>query len=79
MGFPPGSKKNGRQELEGLKYENQPWRHGEESMDPFHDETFSYTQDLALKLAATGGREMHHTDRNTLRCVKRFHPSVENT
>ncbi len=152
---PIPKQENGKQELEGLKYENQAWRHGEESMDPFHDEigyllwekttgtimrvvvfgrgiamiaggtakardrklhfkatpgdpnfgilqnkylsqraelkglewnvsfnddeTFSYTQDLVLKLAAIGGKEMHHTDRNTLRCVKRYHPSVENT
>jgi hypothetical protein len=30
-----------------------------------------------LKLAATGA-EMHHTDRNTLRRVRRYHPSAEN-
>lgn len=29
---------NGQQELEGLKYENTAWRHGEEGMNPFHDE-----------------------------------------
>jgi len=29
---------NGDQVLEGLKYTNQAWRHGEETMDPFHDE-----------------------------------------
>ncbi len=29
---------NGQQELEGLKYENTAWRHGEEAMNPFHDE-----------------------------------------
>jgi len=40
------------------------------------DGTFSYTSDLVLKLAATGG-EMHHTDRNTLHRTKRIHPSVE--
>ena len=38
------------------------------------DGTLSYTSDLALRLAATGG-EMHHTDRNTLTRVKRIHPS----
>lgn len=32
------------------------------------DGTFSYTSDLVLRLAATGG-EMHHTDRNTLHRV----------
>src|SRR3546814_5278913 len=40
------------------------------------DGTFSYVSDLALKLAATG-TEMHHTDRNTLHRVKRYHPSAE--
>jgi hypothetical protein len=29
---------NGDQLLEGLKYSNTAWRHGEEAMDPFHDE-----------------------------------------
>lgn len=42
------------------------------------DGTFSYTSDLVLKLAATGG-EMHHTDRNTLHRTKRIHPSSENS
>jgi hypothetical protein len=143
---------NGQQVLEGLSYKMTAWRHGEEAMDPFHDEVgfllwdktngqvmrnvvfgrgiailagsdagprdkelhfnampgeasygilqnkylvqraelksfestftiegdgmFSYTSDLLLKLAQTG-TEMHHTDRNTLHRVKRFHPSVE--
>ncbi len=40
------------------------------------DGTFSYFSDLVLKLKATG-KEMHHTDRNTLHLVKRYHPSVE--
>lgn len=138
---------NGRQTMQGLSYEMTAWRHGEESMDPFHDEvgyllwekstgqvlrcfavprglsilaggdakpadkvlrfkaepgspayglvqnkylleraearhfestftinddgTFSYASDLVLKLAATG-KEMHHTDRNTLHRVKRI-------
>ncbi|GGB46428.1 FABP family protein [Flexivirga endophytica] len=39
------------------------------------DQTFSYTSDLVLKLAATGV-EMHHTDENTLQRVKRYHPSA---
>ncbi|MGV0714697.1 FABP family protein [Mycolicibacterium sp. XJ662] len=140
---------NGQQVLWGLNYSMTAWRHGEEAMDPFHDEigfllwdkangqvirnvvfgrgiailaggdaavgdrtlhfnatpgdpcygvlqnrylldraeitgftssftiidadTFSYTSDLVLRLAAIGG-EMHHTDRNTLRRVKRYHP-----
>lgn len=38
------------------------------------DGTLSYTSDLVLRLAATGG-EMHHTDRNTLTRVRRIHPS----
>ena len=143
---------NGQQTLWGLNYSMTAWRHGEEAMDPFHDEigfllwdkahgeimrtvvfgrgiailagssakpddkvlnfdakpgeacygilqnkylleraeirdfkssftinedgTFSYTSDLMLKLAATGA-EMHHTDRNTLRRVKRYHPGSE--
>jgi len=144
---------NGQQTLDGLKYENTAWRHGEEAMNPFHDEigyllwdktngqvmravvfgrgigilagsdagprdrkihfnaqagdanygivqnrylsqraelksfqgsfwlnddgTFSYDQTLVLKLATLGGKEMNHTDRNTLHLVRRFHPSVE--
>lgn len=143
---------NGDQTIQGLNYEMTAWRHGEEAMDPFHDEvgyllwdkehgqvircfavprglailaggdaaahdrtlrfkcspgsesyglsqnrylleraramgfesvftfnddgTLSYTSDLTLKLTATG-EEMHHTDRNTLHRVKRYHPSVE--
>jgi hypothetical protein len=140
---------NGRQVLWGLSYGMTAWRHGEEAMDPFHDEigfllwdkangqvmrnvvfgrgiailagsdaqvgdrvlhfnatpgdpsygilqnhylmeraeikkftssftfnadgTISYVSDLLLRLAATG-EEMHHTDENTLRLVKRYHP-----
>lgn len=143
---------NGHQVMEGLNYSMTAWRHGEEAMDPFHDEvgyllwdkkngqvircfavprglsilaggdagardrtltftatpgsdtyglsqnkylmerarateyesvftinddgTFGYTSDLVLALAATG-ETMHHTDRNTLHLVKRYHPSVE--
>lgn len=142
---------NGQQTLWGLGYTMTAWRHGEEAMDPFHDEVgfllwdkvngqvirnvvfgrgiailagsdaaprdrvlhfdatpgdpsygilqnrylmeraeirkftstfrfdddgiFSYTSDLLLRLAATGA-EMHHTDENTLRRVKRYHPSA---
>lgn len=40
------------------------------------EDTFTYHSDLRMKLAATGG-EMHHTDENTLRRVKRFHPGSE--
>jgi hypothetical protein len=143
---------NGQQTMQGLNYSMTAWRHGEEAMDPFHDETgyllwdqthgqvircfavprglailaggdaaprdktltfvatpesgayslcqykylleraratsftsifslnddgtLSYTSDLVLTLAATG-EEMHHTDRNTLHRVKRYHPSTE--
>ncbi len=143
---------NGQQVLWGMNYGMTAWRHGEEAMDPFHDEvgfllwdkangqimrtvvfgrgiailagsdakprdrvlhfnaspgepcygilqnkylleraeikdfkstftidddgTLSYTSDLLLRLAATG-EEMHHTDRNTLHRVKRYHPSAE--
>lgn len=149
---PIPTQENGQQSMEGVTYQMTAWRHGEEAMDPFHDEvgyllwdkangqvmrsvvfgrgiailagsdaqardqelhfnatpgeasygilqnkylmeraelrgfesvftfgddaTFSYTSDLILKLAATGA-EMHHTDRNTLHRVKRYHPSVE--
>lgn len=152
---PIPKQESGKQEIEGLKYENTAWRHGEEAMNPFHDEvgymlwdkamgqvmrvvvfgrgiaivaggdakrrdkqmtfrakpgdpnygilqnkylsqraelrgfestfklnddgTFSYDQTLVLKLAAIGGKEMKHTDHNTLHLVKRYHPSVENT
>ena len=144
---------NGQQSMEGLAYKITNWRHGEEAMDPFHDEsgyllwdkkhgqvmqsvvfgrgiailagcdadpgdkticfkatpgdpsygilqnkylmeraelksyehtftfnedgTFTHTSDIVLKLAAIG-KEMHHTDTNTLHRVKRYHPSVEN-
>lgn len=144
---------NGKQSLEGLTYQMTAWRHGEEDMDPFHDEVgyllwekatgivmrvvvfgrgiailaggqaeprakkieftatpgeanygilqneylsenaelinftgsftfegdgkFSYEQTLVLKLAAMGGKEMNHTDRNTLHRVKRYHPGSE--
>jgi len=29
---------NGKQIMEGLTYQSKAWRHGEEAMDPFHDE-----------------------------------------
>lgn len=143
---------NGQQTLWGLNYSMTAWRHGEEAMDPFHDEigfllwdkahgqvirnvvfgrgiailagsdaapgdktlhfnakpgdpcygilqnkylleraevkdfvshftfnddgTLTYFSDLVLRLAATG-EEMHHTDENTMRRVKRFHPGSE--
>lgn len=145
---PIPKQENGKQALEGLTYHMTAWRHGEEAMNPFHDEvgyllwekttgqvmravvfgrgiavlqgatakphdksihfratpgdpsfgilqnkhlleraelrdfqttftfhdngTLSYSSDLVLKLAAQGGKEMHHTDRNTLHRVKSF-------
>lgn len=144
---------NGQQTMEGLTYQSTAWRHGEEALDPFHDEvgyllwdkingqvirsvvfgrgiailagadanmrdreihfkatpgdpcygilqnryllgraelksfestfkfnsdgTFTHSSDIILKLDATGGKEMHHTDVNTLHRVKRYHPSIE--
>lgn len=35
---PIGTQRNGRQTLEGLTYQSTAWRHGEEAMEPFHDE-----------------------------------------
>lgn len=35
---PIPTQQNGDQMIEGLKYANQAWRHGEEAMNPFHDE-----------------------------------------
>lgn len=40
------------------------------------DGTFTHSSDIVLKLAAIG-KEMHHTDVNTLHLVKRYHPSAE--
>ncbi len=144
---------NGQQSMEGLTYQSTAWRHGEEAMDPFHDEvgyllwdkangqvlrsvvfgrgiailagadakerdkeihfkatpgdpcygilqnkyllgraelksfesifkfnddgTFTHSSDIILKLGALGGKEMHHTDINTLHLVKRYHPGAE--
>ncbi len=144
---------NGQQQLDGLTYQSKAWRHGEEAMDPFHDEvgyllwdkvnsqviravvfgrgiaimagatakatdkiirfkatpgdpsygilqnkylmqraelksfdsvfkfnpdgTFTHSSDIVLKLAALGGKSMHHTDVNTLHLVKRYHPGAE--
>ncbi|HNA99526.1 MAG TPA: hypothetical protein PKM12_10025 [Marmoricola sp.] len=36
--------------------------------------TPTYTSDLLMRLAATG-KQMHHTDTNTLHRVRRYHPS----
>lgn len=35
---PIPTQQNGEQLIEGLKYGNTAWRHGEEAMNPFHDE-----------------------------------------
>lgn len=49
-----------------------------ESIFKFNDDgTFSHSSDIVLKLGALNGEEMHHTDRNTLHRVKRYHPSAE--
>lgn len=150
---PIPTQQNGLQFMEGLAYKSVAWRHGEEAMNPFHDEsgyllwdkersmvlrtvvfgrgiaiqagakagardkeiifkatpgdpafgilqnpylleraelmsfdsvfkfnddgTFTHSSDIVLKLAALGGKEMHHTDINTLHKVKNFHPSIE--
>jgi len=55
-----------RPELKGFK-----------SVITFNDDgTFTHEPDLILRLAAPG-REMHHTDKNTLRRVKAYHPGAE--
>lgn len=41
------------------------------------DGTFTHSSDIVLKLAALGGKEMHHTDVNTLHKVKSYHPGAE--
>lgn len=150
---PIPKQQNGKQFLEGLSYGSRAWRHGEEAMDPFHDEvgfllwdkdrqevyrtvvfgrgiaiqagakagpydrelhfkalpgdpafgilqnpylleraelksfvstftfnddhSFTHSSDIMLKLASLGGKEMHHTDVNTLHLVKRYHPGAE--
>ncbi len=49
-----------------------------ESTFKFNDDgTFTHSSDIALKLAAQNGEEMHHTDINTLHRVKRYHPGSE--
>lgn len=40
------------------------------------DDTFGYTSDLLMQLAATGA-QMHHTDENTLHRVQRFQPGSQ--
>ena len=149
---PIGVQENGQQTLEGLTFQMTAWRHGEETMQPFHDEvgyllwdkengqvmrnvvfgrgiailaggnasprdkavtfnatpgspnygilqnkylseraelkdftstfrlnddgTFTYAQDLVLRLAILDNLEMHHTDTNTLTKVNSFHPGT---
>jgi len=41
------------------------------------DGTFTHSSDILLRLVATGGDEMHHTDINTLHRVKRYHAGSE--
>lgn len=68
---------NGKQKLEGLKYGSVAWRHGEEAMDPFHDEigyllwdkenkqvlrTVVFGRGIAIQAGATAGprdKEIH--------------------
>lgn len=40
------------------------------------DGSFTHSSDIVLKLAAIG-KEMHHTDVNTLHLVKHYHPGAE--
>ena len=40
---------NGKQSMEGLTYQSKAWRHGEEAMDPFHDEVGYLLWDKAHK------------------------------
>lgn len=144
---------NGLQSLQGVTYQSTAWRHGEEAMNPFHDEvgyilwdkehgqvirsvafgrgitiqagadakmydkeihfkatpddssygilqnkylmeraelksfestfkfnddgTFTHSSDIVLKLITLDGKEMHHTDVNTLHRVESYHPSAE--
>lgn len=35
---PIPKQENGQQSMDGLTYQSKAWRHGEEAMDPFHDE-----------------------------------------
>src|SRR5690625_2412273 len=39
---------NGQQIMEGLTYQSTAWRHGEEAMNPFHDEVGYLLWDKAL-------------------------------
>ena len=41
------------------------------------DGTFTHESKIVLKLAALGGKEMNHTDINTLHKVKSYHPGAE--
>lgn len=150
---PIPKQENGQQALQGLSYKSIAWRHGEEAMNPFHDEigfllwdkvhkqvirsvvfgrgiaiqagadaeerdrvihfkatpgdpaygilqnkylleraelksfestfkfnddgSFTHSSDIVLKLDELRGKEMHHTDVNTLHRVKRYHPGIE--
>lgn len=49
-----------------------------ESKFIFNDDgTFTHNSDIVLKLAEMGGIKMHHTDENTLKRVKSYHPGSE--
>lgn len=149
---PIPTQQNGRQFLEGLKYGSVAWRHGEESMNPFHDEigyllwdkerskilrtvvfgrgiaiqagadakigdrvftfkadcehrcygilqneylleraelisfestfkfnddgSLTHSSDIVMRMDELGGEKMNHTDVNTLKKVKNYHPSI---
>ncbi len=67
---PIPTQNNGKQFLEGLKYSSVAWRHGEEAMNPFHDEigyllwdkangqvirTVVFGRGIAIQAGATAG------------------------
>lgn len=45
---PIPKQENGKQSMEGLLYQSTAWRHGEEAVDPFHDEVGYLLWDKAL-------------------------------
>jgi len=49
-----------------------------ESNFKFNDDgVHTHSSDIILKLAALDGKEMHHTNVNTLHRVGSYHPSAE--
>lgn len=47
---PIGQQENGKQTMEGLAYKSTAWRHGEEAMEPFHDESGYLLWDKSRKM-----------------------------